>query len=53
MIPLYYARVASMVNELEEKDAQESEAYFEAQAEAFEKQKPYLEKCWFKDTAKG
>jgi glycosyltransferase involved in cell wall biosynthesis len=54
MIPLYYARVASMVNELEEKDTQESETYFEAQAEAFEKLKPYLEKCWIKgDAARG
>ena len=33
MIPLYYARVASLVQTLSDKDAREAEGYYEAQAE--------------------
>jgi hypothetical protein len=46
MIPLYYARVASMVNELKEKNQDESEQHFEKQAKAFEDMKDYLLKIW-------
>jgi len=46
MIPLYYARVASMVNELKEKNQEESEQHFEKQARAFEDMKDYLLKIW-------
>jgi glycosyltransferase involved in cell wall biosynthesis len=46
MIPLYYARVASLVNRLKDKDAKESDRYFERQAKAFEDMKDYLVKIW-------
>jgi len=37
MIPLYNARVASLVNELKDKTTDEAEKYYEIQAEYFEK----------------
>jgi len=46
MIPLYHARVASLVNELTGKSDQEVENYFEFQAEKFEEMKPYLLEIW-------
>lgn len=46
MIPLYYARVASMVNELKDKNQEEAERHFEEQAKAFEDMKTYLLKIW-------
>lgn len=46
MIPLYNARVASIVNELSNKTADEAENYYEAQACEFEKMKDYLIKKW-------
>jgi glycosyltransferase involved in cell wall biosynthesis len=46
MIPLYYARVASMVNELKDKDQQESEQLFEEQAKTFESLKKYMIDIW-------
>lgn len=46
MIPLYYARVASLVNELKEKNQEEAEQHFEEQARAFEEMKNYLVKIW-------
>jgi len=46
MIPLYYARVASLVNELKEKNQEQAEQVFEEQAVAFEKMKDYLLKIW-------
>ena len=46
MIPLYHARVASLINELDEKTNEEVERYFELQAERFEELKPYLLKIW-------
>ncbi len=46
MIPLYYARVASLVNELRDKDAEQSEALFHKQAQAFEDMKDYLVEIW-------
>ena len=46
MIPLYNARVASLVNELSNKDTKEAEEYYEKQACEFEKMKDYLIKKW-------
>ncbi len=46
MIPLYNARVASLVNELKDKTTDEAEEYYELQAEYFEKLKGYLIKLW-------
>ncbi|WP_367359709.1 glycosyltransferase [Syntrophus buswellii] len=46
MVPLYYGRVASLVNEVRDKSPTEAEAHFEAQAEAFERQKDYMIKIW-------
>ncbi len=46
MIPLYYGRVASLVNELQDKNAQEAEGHFEAQAQMFENMKDYMVKIW-------
>jgi glucosylglycerate synthase len=46
MIPLYYARVASLVQSLSKKDAREAETYYEAQAKAFERGKTLLLKEW-------
>lgn len=46
MIPLYYARVASLVNELKDKNQEEAEAHFEEQAKTFERLKAYMVKNW-------
>jgi hypothetical protein len=46
MVPLYSGRVASLVNEGRDKSPTEAEAHFEAQAEAFERQKDYMIKIW-------
>ena len=46
MSPLYEARVASFINETAEMTTAESERVVEAQAETFEKEKPYLLKHW-------
>lgn len=46
MIPLYYARIASLVNELKEKNSKEAEEHFEAQAKAFEDMKEYMVEIW-------
>ncbi len=46
MIPLYYARIASLVNELKDKNAKEAEDHFEAQAKCFEDLKGYLVEIW-------
>lgn len=46
LIPLYYARVASIVETLTEKSSQEAEAFYEAQAKAFEKNKRLLIENW-------
>jgi hypothetical protein len=48
MIPLYYARVASLVNELKEKNQQEAELHFEEQARTFERMKDYMISIWKK-----
>jgi hypothetical protein len=49
MSPLYEARVASFINETFEMTTAESEQVVERQAEVFEKEKPYLLKCWESD----
>ncbi len=46
MIPLYNARVASLVNELRDLDSEEAEEYYEKEAAQFEEMKPYLLKKW-------
>ena len=46
MIPLYNARVASLVNELKDKTTDEAERYYEEQALYFEKLKDYLIRIW-------
>jgi len=46
MIPLYYGRVASLVNELKDKNQPQAEDHFEEQAQEFETNKEYLLKLW-------
>lgn len=46
MIPLYYARVASLVNELKDMNQLEAEFLFEEQAGIFEKFKDYMAGIW-------
>jgi glycosyltransferase involved in cell wall biosynthesis len=46
MIPLYYARVASLVNELKDMNQLEAEFLFEEQAGIFEKLKDYMAGIW-------
>ncbi len=46
MLPLYHARVASLVQELESVPDEEVEAYYEQQAEVFEREKAYLIQRW-------
>lgn len=46
MVPLYYARVASLVNELKDKDSSQAEAFFEEQAKSFGEMKDYLIRLW-------
>lgn len=48
MIPLYNARVASLVGELENMSQEEAEAYYDSQAKVFEHLKPYLLDIWSK-----
>jgi glycosyltransferase involved in cell wall biosynthesis len=46
MIPLYYARVASLVETLSDKSSREAEAHYEEHAAAFEKGKNLLIENW-------
>ena len=46
MIPLYYARVASLVNELKDRDGPLAEELFQEQAGVFEDMKGYLLDIW-------
>ena len=48
MIPLYNARVATIVYKLQDKDTAAAENYFEKQAQRFEDLKPYLIEIWDK-----
>jgi hypothetical protein len=53
MIPLYYGRVASLVNELKDKNHPQAEEHFERQAREFEERKDYLLKLWKKGRSHG
>ena len=53
MIPLYYARVASLINEVRDKNLEESEQLFEAHAAAFENMKDYLINLWEEEVHDG
>ena len=46
MIPLYYGRVASLVNELKDLDREQAEALIDRQAELFESMKGELVSIW-------
>ncbi len=46
MIPLYYARVASLVNELKDMDCNQAEDFFDEQALCFGAMKDYLLQVW-------
>lgn len=46
MVPLYNARVASLINEVRDRNPDEAERLFEAHAMAFEKMKDYLIRIW-------
>jgi glycosyltransferase involved in cell wall biosynthesis len=46
MRPLYYARVASFINETREMSTEEAESVIESQALIFEETKPYLASIW-------
>ena len=48
MKPIYYARVASFINETKDMNNQQAEEMIEQQAQIFEKLKPYLLKKWGK-----
>jgi hypothetical protein len=51
MVPLYYGRVASFVNDTMDMTSSQAEAVVEEQAEAFEKEKEYLVRRWDEKTA--
>lgn len=46
MVPLYYARVASLVRSLENESVETAEIRFDEHAGVFEKMKPYLVEKW-------
>ena len=48
LAPLYYGRVASLVNELQDKTPEEAEQHFEQNALAFESMKEYMVAIWEK-----
>jgi glycosyltransferase involved in cell wall biosynthesis len=48
MVPLYNARVASLIYELRDKNPEESEKHFDENAQAFENMKEYLQIIWKK-----
>ncbi len=53
MVPLYNARVASLINEVRDRSPGEAEKLFEAHAAAFEKMKDYLIKIWNEEVRDG
>lgn len=53
LVPLYNARVASLINELKDLDQEGAERSFEDHAEAFEKMKSYLIKIWEEERKDG
>ncbi|MCE5265128.1 MAG: glycosyltransferase [Deltaproteobacteria bacterium] len=46
LTPLYYGRVASLVNELKDMSPEEAEEHFERHARAFEEMKDYMVAIW-------
>jgi len=46
MVPLYYGRIASFINETKDMSNKEAEQVIERTAETFERNKPYLVKRW-------
>ncbi len=50
MIPLYYARVASLANEVKDMNQSRAEQYFDTQARTFEDMKDYLVDLWERRT---
>jgi glucosylglycerate synthase len=50
MTPLYYARVASLVDEVKDMNQVQAEQYFDAQARTFEDMKAYLINLWERRT---
>jgi hypothetical protein len=50
MTPLYFARVASFLNQTKEMSNEEAETLVEEQAEIFEQTKDYLIQCWDEQT---
>jgi hypothetical protein len=46
LIPLYFARVASLIFETNELSTDQAEAFVERQARVFELTKPYLRERW-------
>lgn len=53
MVPLYNARVASLINEVRDENPGEAERLFEAHALTFEKMKDYLIKIWDEEAHNG
>lgn len=53
LVPLYHARVASLVGELKDKSLEESERQFESDAAAFEGMKDYLLSIWIQGADHG
>ena len=53
MVPLYNARVASLINEVRDKNPDDSERLFEAHARAFETMKDYLIRIWDEEVHDG
>jgi len=51
MVPLYYGRVASFVNDTRDMSSSQAEEVVEEQAEAFEEKKDYLIQRWDEKTA--
>jgi len=46
LVPLYNARVASLINDLRDKSMEDAEQYFDEQARIFEDLKDYLNAIW-------
>jgi len=53
LVPLYNARVASLINELKDLDPESAERSFEQHALEFERMKDYLIKIWEKEVHDG
>ena len=53
LIPLYNARVASLINELKDLDPDDAERSFDEHAQTFEKMKDYLIRVWEEERQDG